>query len=71
MSDIGNRMKIYEAATESCITPNSLILIRVDGHGFSKFTAQFEKPYDAGITAANNIDKNLLFIFASFKKQLI
>lgn len=61
MSDIGNRMKIYEAATDSRITPNSLMIIRVDGHGFSKFTAQFEKPYDAGITAAMQVAAEKVF----------
>lgn len=43
---MGSRMKEYEAATQSYLQPNQPIMMRLDGHTFSKFTRGFKKPYD-------------------------
>ncbi|CAG9962917.1 unnamed protein product [Clonostachys byssicola] len=40
------RMKQYEAATEINLEPLQPVIIRLDGHAFSKFTAPFSKPFD-------------------------
>ncbi|KAJ7476120.1 tRNAHis guanylyltransferase-domain-containing protein [Mycena latifolia] len=49
---LGERMKTYEAATEQHLPVDQPALIRIDGHGFSKFTKGFDKPFDARIHAA-------------------
>ena len=49
---LGDRMKYYESITESRISPNEHLIIRVDGHHFSKFTRGFNKPYDEILTKA-------------------
>ncbi|KAJ7455293.1 tRNAHis guanylyltransferase-domain-containing protein [Mycena galericulata] len=41
---LGERMKRYEAATDQQLPADQPALIRIDGHGFSKFTRGFEKP---------------------------
>ncbi|KAJ7761948.1 tRNAHis guanylyltransferase-domain-containing protein [Mycena maculata] len=46
---LGERMKRYEAVTDQVLPCNQPALIRVDGHGFSKFTNGFEKPFDVRI----------------------
>ncbi|KAJ7269841.1 tRNAHis guanylyltransferase-domain-containing protein [Mycena rebaudengoi] len=46
---LGERMKSYEASTEQHLPPEQPVLIRIDGHGFSKFTRGFEKPFDQRI----------------------
>jgi tRNA(His) 5'-end guanylyltransferase len=40
------RMKQYEAATEINLEPSQPVILRLDGHAFSKFTAPFSKPFD-------------------------
>ncbi|KAF8206219.1 tRNAHis guanylyltransferase-domain-containing protein [Mycena galopus ATCC 62051] len=46
---LGERMKRYEAATDQQLPDDQPALIRVDGHGFSKFTRGFNKPFDERI----------------------
>ncbi|KAJ7170855.1 tRNAHis guanylyltransferase-domain-containing protein [Mycena crocata] len=43
---LGERMKRYEATTEQRLPEDQPIILRLDGHGFSKFTSSFEKPFD-------------------------
>lgn len=43
---IGDRMKRYEAATETHIIQNLPVIIRLDGRSFSKFTKGMKKPFD-------------------------
>jgi tRNA(His) guanylyltransferase len=45
MSDLGDRMKAYEAEYQHYLDKKPTI-VRLDGHGFSKFTASFDQPYD-------------------------
>jgi len=45
-STLGDRMKHYERLDEYKINPESHIIVRCDGHKFSKFTKGFERPYD-------------------------
>ncbi|EGG23506.1 hypothetical protein DFA_05639 [Cavenderia fasciculata] len=46
-TELGERMKVYEKEmTLSNLTPNTAFMIRLDGHGFSKFTKKFTKPWD-------------------------
>jgi tRNA(His) guanylyltransferase len=42
-------MKSYEAATDTRLPPNTPAVLRLDGHGFSKFTAHFNRPFDQRI----------------------
>lgn len=50
---IGNRIKILEQESEGeLLSPNKPFVIRLDGHGFSKFTRQFQKPLDSGLKEA-------------------
>lgn len=43
---LGNRMKEYEAQYKFTISKNEYIILRLDGHNFSKFTKIFNYPYD-------------------------
>ncbi|KAF7336777.1 Thg1 domain-containing protein [Mycena venus] len=43
---LGERMKRYEAATDQQLTNDKPLIIRIDGHGFSRFTRGFDKPFD-------------------------
>ncbi|KAJ6507954.1 tRNAHis guanylyltransferase-domain-containing protein [Mycena vitilis] len=43
---LGDRMKRYEATTEQILPEDQPAIIRLDGHGFSKFTRGFDKPFD-------------------------
>ncbi|KAJ6235659.1 hypothetical protein M0813_28492 [Anaeramoeba flamelloides] len=49
---LGDRMKGYEREYEMLIPKKSYIVIRLDGHHFSKFTKQFRKPFDPIIKEA-------------------
>jgi len=50
---LGDRMKAYERQYEDKpVPPDSPYLLRLDGKGFSKFTAGFRKPFDPVFTAA-------------------
>ncbi|EGC31035.1 hypothetical protein DICPUDRAFT_83062 [Dictyostelium purpureum] len=46
---LGDRMKSYEKEFSYKIEKNQCFLIRLDGHGFSKFTKRFNKPWDLRI----------------------
>jgi len=43
---LGDRCKAYEAETEYQIAAGNFIIIRLDGHGFSKYTKGFIRPFD-------------------------
>lgn len=44
---LGDRMKSYERIeTEQKFKPNSILYVRLDGRGFSKFTKGLKRPYD-------------------------
>lgn len=44
---LGDRMKSYERVeTSQVFPPNSILYVRLDGRGFSKFTKGLERPYD-------------------------
>lgn len=46
----GTRIKEYESLSETYLDKTQYTIIRVDGHGFSKFTKGFEKPFDDLLT---------------------
>jgi tRNA(His) 5'-end guanylyltransferase len=46
MSELGTRIKRYEAASNFKLTPRSCLFIRVDGKAFHTFTKGCEKPFD-------------------------
>lgn len=47
LDELGNRMKSYERIeTEQKFRPNSILYVRLDGRGFSKFTKGLKRPYD-------------------------
>lgn len=43
---LGGRLKGYEAQYESEIEPEKHIILRIDGHHFSKYTKGLNKPFD-------------------------
>lgn len=49
---LGGRLKGYEASYESTIEPEKHIIIRIDGHKFSKYTKGFKKPFDGILSKA-------------------
>lgn len=49
--EMGNRMKSYERIeTEQRFRPNSILHVRLDGRGFSKFTKGLKRPYDSRLS---------------------
>ena len=46
---LADRMKTYEAIYEFHLPDSTPIILRLDGHGFSKFTAHFARPFDQRI----------------------
>ena len=49
---LGDRQKFYEKTTERVIDPSQYIIVRIDGHKFSKFTKGFNKPFDEVLSTA-------------------
>lgn len=49
---LGDRMKRYERATHHHLTPNSHVILRVDGRAFHTFTRVCEKPFDRDLMDA-------------------
>lgn len=49
---LGGRLKGYEAQYESSIEPEKHIIIRIDGHHFSKYTKGLKRPYDEILSRA-------------------
>ena len=46
MKELGNRCKHFEREAQTFIDPNKILLARLDGRGFSKFTKNLTKPFD-------------------------
>ena len=44
---LGERLKSYEKSYESTIEPEKHLILRIDGHHFSKYTKGFKKPFDS------------------------
>ena len=44
--ELGDRIKEYENRSETNISADDHLIIRIDGHKFSKFTKGFENPFD-------------------------
>lgn len=48
---LGDRMKSYERIeTDQKFKPNSILYVRLDGRGFSKFTKGLERPFDVRLS---------------------
>ena len=52
LSALGNRLKQYEAKAEAKLPDTEYIIVRLDGHGFSKYTKGLEKPFDLSFNNA-------------------
>ena len=46
---LASRMKQYEESYDFTLTPSSTIILRLDGHNFSRFTSNFARPFDQRI----------------------
>lgn len=61
---LASRMRTYEASTDHILPTNQLIILRLDGHGFSRFTSRFSRPFDPRIhTAMTRTSSDLLHFF--------
>ena len=49
---LGDRMKNYEKQYEQSISTDENIVIRIDGHKFSKYTKGFKRPFDEILSKA-------------------
>jgi tRNA(His) 5'-end guanylyltransferase len=49
---VGERMKAYENEGKSRLTPNTPVIINVDGQNFKKYASSFSAPFDESISAA-------------------
>lgn len=52
MSDLGDRMRIYEEASRYVLPRRLPIIIRVDGKAFHTYTRGCKKPFDEGVDVA-------------------
>ncbi|KAI4954950.1 hypothetical protein J4E86_006261 [Alternaria arbusti] len=58
------RMKSYEAHFDQTLPLDKPIILRLDGHGFSRFTSHFARPFDERIhTAMTSTCADLLHFF--------
>lgn len=48
---LGDRMKLYEAASRPVLPPRLPVILRIDGRAFHSFTRGMEKPFDDGLMA--------------------
>jgi tRNA(His) guanylyltransferase len=63
---LASRMKYYESAFDTILPLNTPVMMRLDGHGFSKFTSHFARPFDERIhTAMISVCTDLLSHFPS------
>ena len=61
---LASRMKSYEAALDITLPPSTPIILRLDGHGFSRFTRSFTRPFDPRLHSAMiSTTKDLLTFF--------
>ncbi|XWV26547.1 hypothetical protein QJ857_gp0520 [Tupanvirus soda lake] len=51
-ASLGDRMKKHESVYDTMVPSNHYLCIRLDGHGFSKFTKNLSKPYDINFSRA-------------------
>jgi tRNA(His) guanylyltransferase len=49
---LAERMKSYEAVYDATLPLNSPVIMRLDGHNFSRFTSHFARPFDERIHSA-------------------
>lgn len=49
---LGDRMKLYEKITDYKIPSSEYMIVRIDGHCFSKFTKKMNKPFDDNFSYA-------------------
>ncbi|XWV25285.1 tRNA guanylyltransferase [Tupanvirus deep ocean] len=49
---LGDRMKQYESVYDNIVPSDHYLCIRLDGHGFSKFTKNLSKPFDINFSKA-------------------
>jgi len=49
---LGDRLKFYESRWEESISAKDHIVIRIDGHKFSKYTKGFKRPFDEILSKA-------------------
>ncbi|KAL1801601.1 hypothetical protein ACET3X_001943 [Alternaria dauci] len=62
---LASRMKSYESHFDHTLPLNKPIILRLDGHGFSRFTSHFARPFDERInTAMISTCADLLHFFA-------
>ncbi|CAI9637281.1 unnamed protein product [Alternaria burnsii] len=61
---LASRMKSYESHFDHTLPLNQPIILRLDGHGFSRFTSHFARPFDERIhTAMISACADLLHFF--------
>ncbi|PSN73586.1 hypothetical protein BS50DRAFT_483429 [Corynespora cassiicola Philippines] len=61
---LADRMKQYEAPYDFTLPSSSPVILRLDGHGFSKFTSHFCRPFDTRIhDAMSQTSADLLTYF--------
>lgn len=62
-------MKSYEAITNIKLNNNEPAIARLDGHGFSKFTKGFTKPYDENF--GNLMILTSLNLFKQYRANIV
>ena len=50
MESLGDRMKAYESSSRSYVDEKQPLVLRLDGHSFSKFTKGLKSPTRNGFT---------------------
>lgn len=63
-----DRMKDYESCYGFRVPSRSYVIVRLDGVGFSKFTAQFQKPFDDILS--NTMDFTTIELCKNFNPKM-
>lgn len=53
-TSLGDRMKMYEGASRTVLSPRTPVILRVDGKAFHTFTRGADKPFDMELTQLMN-----------------
>lgn len=68
-TSLGDRIKGYEKAYDIRIDPKDHIVVRLDGHKFSKLTKKFDKPFDE--IFADKMDKVASELMVKYQVKFI
>lgn len=59
-SSLGDRMKLYEGVTRTCLMPRGYVCLRIDGRAFHTWVGGLPRPFDKGLM--DDMDATAVFL---------